>query len=140
MTTEFASIISAVYGIYHEAALRSGYSDGEQLVLYALIGDGKKHSKMELYKTTGLSRMSACAAINRLKKKGFLSFERSIDGVLYLSLTDTGREAAENTVGKIIRAEQEIVSGWEQEERDLYLKLSKDYLVKFQNKVRESFQ
>ena len=137
MTEDFAPIFTGIYNAYHEAALRMGQTDTEQLILYILYKNGKTCDRNELYKKTGLTRVTVYTSVTKLRKNGYIRLIRNSDKTTTVTMTDKGAELSENTVCKIIQMEELIMSDWKASEKNRFAELSARYLSQIKEKVQD---
>ena len=137
MTTEYATLLSSIYHIYHETSLRMGLSDAEHIILYVICTRGNTCDKGELYKKSGLTRMALSNAMNKLQNAGIITVVRNSDKSVTATLSEKGKELADNTVRKMLDIEEEILSGWEESDGRRFMELSSIYLSELKEKVQD---
>ncbi len=137
MTTDLGPVFTGIYNTYHEAALRMGQTDTEQLILYILCKNENRIDRNELYKKTGLSRVTVYTAINKLKKRGCLDQVKNTDRSTTVFMTEKGVELAENTVSKIIQMEEQVLSGWKASDKRHFAELTERYYAEIKEKVQD---
>lgn len=115
--------------LYHKVALSIGISDSSLGVLYALLVAEKPCSQYDLCSDWSIPKQTINSAVATLQKKGLISLS-PIAGAKNkkgITLTDTGKDFAENTVGKLRDVELRVFMELTSEEREIYLRLNKKY-------------
>lgn len=119
---------------YHEAALRMGLSDSAMLILYTAVYNGGQCLLSDI--TCILSKQTINSALRKLEGEGILVLEAADGKKKKVCLTDYGRRYAEKTVYPLIEIEDEIFSGWSEEDAALYVSLTQRFLADFKEKSR----
>lgn len=131
----FDLLMAKIDTAYHDAAQKLGMSDSAMLILYELCISGGSCLLGDI--TAGVSKQTINSALRKLEAGQIVHSELFEGKKKKLSLTEKGRQLAEETVRKVIRIENEIFGGWSQEERDLYIGLTQKYLTSFREKIEE---
>ena len=137
MTDGFATLLSSMYNIYHEASLRMGLSDAEHITLYILCHSGGVCDKSELYKKSGLTRMALATALNKLQSDECITVSRNPDKSVTVSLTEKGADFSDQTVKKIMDIEKEVLTSWNEKDRRAIIELCDRYLNQIREKVQD---
>lgn len=124
---EFNRIVSVVEGIYHEAALKWGMTDSEMHILYVLCFHETGCLQSVFYKETGMVKSTVNSAIGKMEREGIVFLTPADGRNTRVSLTAKGERLVQNTVYKIVQAENAIYAGWSEGERELFLHLNRDY-------------
>lgn len=120
---------------YHEAANKFGLSDAEFDILYSLVQSEDYIPQKRIYQETGKRRSTVNSAIKKLEREGNIELE-AIDGrSTQVRLTEKGRKLAYDTVVKVIEIENKIYDGWSEKERDILLRLNREFLEQFTEEV-----
>ncbi len=120
--------------LYHEAALKLRLSDSAMAVLYALCNEGSCGISY-MCRFTGLSKQTANSALRKLENEELVRLE-ALDGKQKLIvLTAKGNRFVKKTVERLVEAENRVFSGWSEEDRSEYLRLTEKYLVEFRQEV-----
>ena len=131
----FNYIVGGIDQVYHEAALKLGLSDSAMAVLYTLCGEGKPCQLSLMRRLAGLNKQTANSALRKLESEGVIRLD-AVDGKQKsVSLTDKGRALAEETVAKVIAAENRIFGSWTEREREEYIRLTQRYLNEFRSET-----
>lgn len=130
-------MMSEVKAIYHEAAVRMGIADSVQNVLYAICANGEQCPQSDIYKQTGISRQTINSAVRKLEKEGFVYLKQGPGRKTTVCLTPRGRALAEEKARPLLRIEDEIYQSWTQEEREIYLELTRRYRDALKKKLEE---
>lgn len=121
--------------VYHKAALKLGLSDSALAVLYTICGEGSPCRISLIRRLAGMSKQTVNSALRKLENDGIIRLE-AVDGKQKsAALTDKGREFAENTVARVITAENRIFESWTEQERENYIRLTQRYLNDFRSAV-----
>ena len=133
----FNYIVGGIDQVYHEASLKLGLSDSAMAVLYTICGEGRSCPLSLIRRLSGLSKQTANSAIRKLESDGVIRLE-AVDGKQKSAdLTDKGRVLAENTVAKVIAAENRIFESWTEQEREEYIRLTQRYLNEFRDEIHK---
>ena len=114
-------------GLYSRFALSSNLSDSELWILYIILLNGGEASQCDVCKAFCVSRKTINSAVTKLEKKKILERRSGEGKKVLLSLTDTGKVLAQKTAVPLIKAENEAVKGWTDEEKSMLLDLTKKY-------------
>ncbi|MDO4621127.1 MAG: MarR family transcriptional regulator [Lachnospiraceae bacterium] len=133
---EINNIAGTVDSLYHEAALKIGLSDREMDMLYVISIYGNGCQQSFLYKETGLKKSTVNTSLHRLMKEGVLYLEDGDGRNKKVFLTENGMEYLKR-VEKLMNIEREIYESWTDEERDLYMDLSRRFVKQLEAKMQE---
>ncbi len=134
---EMNAIFERTDAIYHKAAKLLGVSDVELFILYVLTEAEGKVPQKNLYNEVGISKSTVNSSIKKMEKDGIIIM-KALDGrSTEVQLTEKGREFAANTAAKIIEIENRIFESWTAKERELAIKLNRDYMEKFSAEVEK---
>lgn len=113
--------------IYHNVAVRFGLSDTTMWVLYVLSDDSKIRTQQELCQTTFFPKQTVNTAINKLVKQGFVALEPipNTKNKKKILLTDEGKELVNQTMLKLVEAENNAYAKLTTDELLMYLELSR---------------
>lgn len=89
------------------------------------------------YTESGASKQTINSALRKLETEGIVYLEIFEGRKKKVYLTDKGRQLAEDTVFRVIEAENEIFASWSDEEKRIYIDLTQRYLTDFKEKVKE---
>lgn len=131
----FNLLMSEIDTAYHDAALRMGMSDSTVLVLYTLCSYGGECMLGDI--TSKASKQTVNSALRKLEAEEIVYLEAFEGRKKKVYLTEKGRQLSEDTVLRIIKAENEIFESWSEEEKNIYLDLTQRYLADFKTKVKE---
>lgn len=126
-------LTSEIEGVYHEMALKLGLSDSAMRILYAICDTGESCMLKEICRISGISKQTINSAIRKLEREGMVFLTAAGSKNKNVCLTDKGKELVQDTVMRIIEAENEILASWSEEEVEAYLGLTEKYL----NAIRE---
>ena len=130
-------LFSETDAAYHEAALKLGLSDSAMLILYTVCSQGGACPLNDITHTSGVSKQTINSALRKLETEGMVRLETIGARRKRVCLTESGKELAERTVFRLIKAENEILGSWSEEEQTLYMELTHRYLISFKEKLEE---
>ena len=133
----FNYLMTETHSAYHEAARRIGLSDSAATILYTICNAGTECPLSEIIRITDASKQTVNSALRRLESEGIVYLKSGGGRKKTVCLTEAGAELAQRTVGRIIRAENEIFESWTDEDMEMYLALTRRYLDSFREKVKE---
>lgn len=129
-------LISEIDAVYHEASVKLQISDSVLQILYALYLNGNKCLLSDITKMSGISRKTIHSSIKKLEVDGIIRIEPYNERNKCILLTDKGVRIADEKIAPLVKIENEIISSWEPEERETYLKLMNRYYEDLKDKVR----
>lgn len=136
-TRRYNRLISEIEEVYHEVAVRKGFSDSAMSVLYVLSDNDGKCRLADLIKLSGVNKQTVNSALRKLEKDGIVYLEPAGGKSKRVCLTEKGFSVARQTVDKVIDAEKEIYSSWTREEWEIYVQLTERYLSRLREKMKE---
>lgn len=110
--------IKVLAAVYHNAASKSGISDNELWVWYALLNIEGEYSQQDICDLWSLPKQTVNSIVANLSKKGYLYLE-SVPGTRnrkIIRLTDEGRAYGNSVVMPIYQAEQRSLERMSDEE------------------------
>lgn len=115
--------------LYHKAALSIGVSDSALGILYALLDAESPCSQFDLCNDWFIPKQTINSSVAALLKKKLITLSpvAGAKNKKSISLTYSGREFAENTVGKLRDAELRTLMELTPKERTLYIRLNTKY-------------
>lgn len=134
---KFNRLLGETDEVYHKAEKKLGLSESAAKILYAVYGNGGKCPLKEVILQSGISKQTINSALRGLESGGVIFLENADGKSKIVCLTESGRKLAENTVSRIIKAENEIFASWSEEERAAYMTLTRKYLKQFKEKLKE---
>lgn len=123
--------VKELTAIYHSVASRSGISDNEFWVWYALLVLEGEYSQQDICDIWSLPKQTVNTIIANLSKKGLLVLE-TIPGTRnrkVIRVTEEGRKYGENVVMKIYLAEQNALERMSEEEREMCVAVMGKYIT-----------
>lgn len=133
----FNRLIDEIDEVYHEVALRQGYSDSAMSVLYTLSDNGGKCRLADIIRLSGAYKQTVNSALRKLESDGIIYLEPAGGRSKRVCLTERGFEVAHNTVDKVLEVEKKIYSTWSREEWELYVQLTERYLRQIREEMKE---
>lgn len=125
---EFGTLLYKVDGYYAEFAKESGVKAKLLWVLYAL-NDGKPHSQKEICETWELPRTTVNTVIKELEAKQYVELSQ-IKGEkreMYVSLTQSGKQYAEEKLAKLYEIESRVFENLTEETKRIIQNLETIY-------------
>ncbi len=131
----FNLLTSEINAAYHDAALKMGLSDSAFHILYTLCWCDGECPLSDI--TTGASKQTINSALRKLEAENIVRLETYQGRKKKVSLTDAGYALAKNTILPLIAIENGIFGSWSDEEKNLYIELTRQYLSVFTEKIKE---
>ncbi|MCI8875618.1 MAG: MarR family transcriptional regulator [Lachnospiraceae bacterium] len=122
--------------VYHDMAVKMGLSDSAMNILYTICDSGESCLLKEICRRSGISKQTVNSAIRKLEQEGMVYLKSADSRNKYVCLTNRGKELSQNTVIRMIQAENEIFASWPKEEVDIYLELTEKYLNDLREKAK----
>lgn len=130
----FNHLISETEAVYHEIALKLGLSDSASQILYTVCNNGDCCPLQEICRISGISKQTINSSLRKLEADGIVYLKQISGKSKNVCLTEKGKTLTENTVAKLITAENEIFSSWSKEDVNKYLELTELYLTEMKKK------
>lgn len=131
----FNLLTSELDKAYHDAAHKLGLSDSVMLILYTLCWCDGECLLSDL--TSGASKQTINSALRKLEGDEIVCLEAFEGRKKKVRLTDKGNQYVKDTVFPLIRIENEIFDSWSEEEKNIYIELTRRYLTAFREKLKE---
>lgn len=136
-TRRYNRLISEIDEVYHEVAVRQGFSDSAMAILYALSDNDGQCRLPELIKLSGINKQTINSALRNLEKNEIVYLEPAGGKSKRVCLTEKGFSTVHETVERVLDVEKKIYSSWSQEEWKLYLQLTERYLSQLREEMKE---
>lgn len=130
-------LLSEIDEVYHEIALRQGFSDSAMAVLYALSDNDGDCRLADLVKLSGTSKQTINSALRRLEQEEIIYLEPAGGRSKRVCLTEKGFSTVRETVDRVLAAEERIYSSWSKEEWELYVRLTERFLSQIREEMKE---
>lgn len=130
-------ILSEIDGVYHEIALKHGFSDSVMMVLYTLADHDGSCLISELVKQAGISKQTINSALRKLESDGIIQLESAGGKSKRIRLTPSGEDLAHATADKVIAMENKIYASWAPDEWALYIRLTERFLQELREGIKE---
>ena len=131
----FNHLTGEIEALYHEAALKLGFSDSVMQILYTICNVGDSCPLSDICKLSGTSKQTINSAIRILENDGIVYLKAQAGRKKAVCLTEKGKATVEATVARLIEIENQIFASWTKSEREEYLRLTKAYMLAFKEKV-----
>lgn len=133
----FNRLLAEIDAVYHEVAVRQGFSDSAMAILYALSDNGGQCRLPELIKISGENKQTVNSALRKLEKDDIVYLEPAGGKSKRVCLTEKGFSTAHETVERVLEVENRIYSSWSREEWELYVQLTERYLCQIREEMKE---
>ena len=128
-------LIYELDSVYHSASVKLGLSDSALMILYALYTSGGQCLLGDVLRWTGMSKQTASSSLRNLEAQGTLCSKDAGGRKKMIVLTESGRELAEHTAGRLLNAERAIFASWPEEDRQRFLELTQRFLTALSEQV-----
>lgn len=136
-TRRYNRLISEIEEVYHEVAVRQGFSDSVMAILYALADSDGQCRLPDLIRLSGVNKQTVNSALRKLEKEEIVYLEPAGGKSKRVCLTEKGFAIAHATVDRVLDAENRIYSSWSAEEWKLYVQLTERYLCQLREEMKE---
>lgn len=130
-------ILAEIDTIYHEIALKQGFSDSIMTILYTLSEYDGSCLLSDLIRRCAISKQTINSALRKLESDDIIYLEAAGKKAKRVLLTAKGREVAHATVDRVIAMENKIYGSWQPEEWAVYLDLTERFLQQLRKEVEE---
>lgn len=131
----FNNLNSEIAALYHEAAVKLGISDSAMQILYTVCCFENDCIISDVCRMTGISKQTINSSLRKLEEDGILYLEQCGGRKKYIRLTEKGELLADKTARKIIEIENRIFARWSDEEKKMYIALTRKYLEMFREET-----
>lgn len=131
--------VKELAAIYHGVASKSGISDNEFWVWYAMLALEGEHSQQDICETLSMPKQTVNSIISNLAKKGFV-YQESVPGTRnrkIIRLSEEGKCFGESVVMRIYCAEQRALDRLSGEERSACISLLGKYISQLKEELYE---
>jgi len=128
---------SEIGNVFHEMSVQLGLSDSVSSILYTICNFGDSCLLSDVISMTGIPKQTINSALRKLEREGILQVEAVERRRKRVVLTENGLILAQRTAGQMIRMEDDIFAAWTEEERRIYLDLTRRYLSQLKEKAKE---
>lgn len=128
-------LLGEINAQYHEMSLKLGLSDSAMMILYTICDIGECCLLQEICWRTGVSKQTINSAIRKLEREGMVYLEPTGAKNKKVCLTERGKGLAEDTVMRIMEAENDIFAAWPEEDVAQYLALTERFLEAIRDKA-----
>lgn len=133
----YNQIISQIDEVYHEIALKQGFSDSAMGVLYVLADHDGTCPLPELIRQSGLNKQTINSALRKLEGEELVYLEPTDRRCKCVCLTPKGKDTVRDTVERVLAVERRIYGSWAKEEWELYIRLTERYLRQLREEMEE---
>lgn len=136
--TAFNQIFQEFDKVYHEVALRYGFSDSAFWILYSICELGNGCLQKDICGVTYTSKQTIHSSIRNLEQAGYLRLESGRGRDKHIFLTKMGEALVKEKIIPVLIAENQVFDEMTKEEGDELLRLSEKYLSILQKNLEES--
>lgn len=135
----YSYLTSEIDAVYHLAAWKFGLSDSAMRILYAICLHGEECQLSDIVALAAISKQTINSALRKLEGEGVLTLvQESAKGRRKkVVLTQKGKNLVQDTVLKVFRIENQVFASWTEEEKELYISLTRKFLSSFKEKIKE---
>jgi len=133
----FAALFNEYDSICHEIARRQGLSDSAYDALRTILVLGEGCTQTEVYQNGYFNKQTINSAVKKLAEQGILVMKAGKGRENQLFFTEKGKEFVERSVMPFEKAETEIYDEFTEEEYQLLLKMTNQYVKSFKNKAEK---
>lgn len=130
-------LISEIDEVYHEIAVKQGFSDSAMSILYELSENEGSCRLTDLIRQSGVNKQTINSALRKLEKDEIVYLEPAGGKSKRVCLTEKGFVTVHETVEKVKDVEKKIYASWSREEWELYVKLTERYLNQLREEMKE---
>ena len=120
---------------YHDAALKFSLADSTQFILYTICCLGDNCPLNEIVRMTGISKQTINSAIRNMERQDLIRLVSATPKTKNVVFTEKGEALAEETVLRLMQAEDEIFAAWSDEDVQKYLELNERFLKDLRDKI-----
>ncbi|MBO5566134.1 MAG: MarR family transcriptional regulator [Succinivibrio sp.] len=131
---EFMAVSSEIDKAYHKAAVKLGLSDTKIYILYFL--SQKKYSQKQICDLCGISKQTVNSAIKNLIAEDIVCPLRGEKNEI-ITLTSKGEKLIDEKISLLIRAENNAIAQWSEEDRTRIVSLNKNFLSAFLKEIEK---
>ncbi len=126
--------------VYHEIAVKQGFSDSAFWILYSICELGTGCLQKDICGVTFTSKQTIHSSIRNLEQAGYLKLEEGKGRDKHIFLTEAGEAIVEEKILPILAAENQVFDEMTREEGDELLELSAKYLSILRKNFKELYR
>lgn len=134
---KYNQIMSETEALFHLASQKMGLSNSAMQILYTVCDYGGRCYLSEISRINAISRQTVNSSIRRLEKDGIVKLEKGEGRRLYVCLTPSGREFANERVMPLLNAESELLAEWSEQDVCELIRLTERYRSDLENKIAD---
>ena len=134
---EYRRLTREMDGFWRDASVASGLSDTSFFILFSICSEEKDFTQSELCKNYCFSKQTINSSVKALEVSGLIEMKAAEGRKKILCLTQKGKDFCEAKVLPVMKAEQDSLSAFTQEERKQFLFLMKKQLEYLKSKEEE---
>ncbi len=131
----FNHLVGEIDAVYHEIAMKMGLSDSASKILYTICENGEYCPLLDICRRSGVRTQTVNAAVRKLEAEGIVYLQPAGAKQKTVCLTKEGKKLAKRTAVRLIEAENDIFSSWDDGEVEQYLALTERFLSDIQKRA-----
>ena len=137
MLAEYTRLHSEMDGLYHTLAVRAGLSDSALDILYALCVLGDGCLQRDVCALSFTSKQTIHSSIRKLEQDGLLRLQPGQWREVHIRLTPRGSRLIQEKVLPILDLERQAMACLSPEERESFLRLTRQYISHFRTLIKQ---
>ena len=137
MLAEYTRLHSEMDGLYHTLAVRAGLSDSALDILYALCVLGDGCLQRDVCALSFTSKQTIHSSIRKLEQDGLLRLQPGQRREVHIRLTPQGSRLIQEKVFPILDLERQAMACLSPEERESFLRLTRQYISHFRTLIKQ---
>lgn len=135
----FIRFCNEIDEIYHLYAKKHNLPNMAFWILYALYENDASYTQKQLCDEWHCTPQTVNSALKNLEKQGIITLKSSEENQKnkWISLTDSGKEMAQQVISPLVLAEQQTLQQFAEKERTALLSLAEKYIQLLQSQVKE---
>ena len=137
MLAEYTRLHSEMDGLYHTLAVRAGLSDSALDILYALCVLGDGCLQRDVCALSFTSKQTIHSSSRKLEQDGLLRLQPGQRREVHIRLTPQGSRLIQEKVLPILDLERQAMACLSPEERESFLRLTRQYISHFRTLIKQ---
>lgn len=126
--TRYRKAIGEIDALYHDLALKHGFSDSADAILYAICSNGDRCALKNIVLFSGVSKQTVNSSLRKLERDGLIYLQLVNGKSKEAVLTEKGKEKCKDTLYKLVAIEEKLLNEvWSEEEFVSYIELTEKY-------------
>ena len=137
MRAEYTLLHCEMDGVFHTLAVRAGLSDSALDILYALCVLGDGCLQRDVCALSFTSKQTIHSSIRKLEQDGLLRLQPGQGREVHIRLTPRGSRLIQEKVLPILDLERQAMACLSPEERESFLRLTRQYISHFRTLIKQ---